>query len=333
MKGENAHQRKRKLVYATSRNSDRNLDVLKRRRPPVLDQSDIQDEPLSDEERGDTPLSQIGGPCTLIRLPSLTSVGLAGDNDPGSNSDDSTSNKLPETVKLRQSVDPGEIKRVKEENVRDSQEFIKNVKDDDAIEDVLVELEQRSSSRQDSDDKTHKLVVRKDYTKKYKLPPILYLSDLIERIQPFLSIVEAMYKHKVQSPYKFEATAVSEASNSAVLSLSEFRSMDINKIVAGYYGLRRQLCVGEEILKHYKQFLLKRQGKTMNWWGVADFANYVLAPEVLASLCISEMNLGDDIYDPATRENAYDIFRNTVEFGLVVADTDPLESWEVHVEK
>ena len=74
MKGENAHQRKRKLVYATSRNSDRNLDVLKRRRPPVLDQSDIQDEPLSDEERGDTPLSQIGGPCTLIRLPSLTSV-------------------------------------------------------------------------------------------------------------------------------------------------------------------------------------------------------------------------------------------------------------------
>lgn len=322
-------------MYATNRRTDPKLTVLKRRRTPELSENDTENEPLSDVERGEsTPISEMGGVCTSIKVPSTTSMGLSDESD--SESDDGRLASIPETVSLRQSVDPEDIERAKEQNNRGMHELDNVLEDDDSIEEASKDLDSPVRVRQNcptrTDHQSLKSELRKNYIKKYNLPPVLYLADLIRKIQPFLPVVEDMYKHKVHSPYKYEATAASEASNSAVLSLSEFRSMDINRFVAGYYGLKRQLSVGDEILRHFKEFLLNRQGKTMNWWGVSDFANYVLAPEVLASLCISEMNLGNDLYDPDTREKAYDIFHSTVEFGLVVADSDPLERWEAQFE-
>lgn len=335
---ENVYQRKRKVVYATGGDEDANLDVFKRRRTPVLNGSEELSEPLSDDERRSTPLGESGSPRP-IPLPSLDSLGVSPNSDSedeDSEDEEDRSNRLPETVSLRQSVGPEDIERVKAQNVGKMQGTATLLDCDDSIEDALTKTDSRSCGELDGGDRTqpreHKSRIRREYNDQYGLPPILYLSDLLARIQPLLSVVEDMYKHRVHSPYKFEATAAREASNSAVLSLSDFRSMNINKFVAGYYGLKRQLSVGEEILRHFKAFLLRRQGKTMNWWGLTDFTNYVLAPEVLASLCIVEMNLGDDLYDPVTREKAYDMFHCTVQFGLVVADTEPLEHWEAHVE-
>ena len=38
-------------------------------------------------------------------------------------------------------------------------------------------------------------------------------------------------------------------------------------------------------------------------------------------------------YDPEVRVLAYDLFEDTVEYGLIVADSDPIEQWETAIEE
>lgn len=286
---------RRNLVYSTKEDRDEKLEVFKRRRAAIL--GGEEQVPAVRRRRS-----------AKERALKAIAAGEDSDSDAGS-----------ELVNLRQSIAPEDIEEIKRQN----NQGLRCVTD-------LIEKGERSMDISSlsphplgsSDDK-----LRRKY-QQFALPPTLYRSELITRIQPFLRLVEDLFKNRVSSYYKHEATNALKSSKNAYLSLDEFRSMDIRKFVAGYYGLKRQLSVGEEILRQYRPFLLKRQGKTMKWWGVTDFANYVLAPEVLASFCIHEMNLGDDIYDQETREKAYDIFHNTTEFGLAIADTQPLEQWE-----
>lgn len=246
-----------------------------------------------------------------------------------------------EVIGLKQSVDIEDIEHTRKEGFgqsdKDGKKLLEEAEISLTMEDSPQDLHHRLKIHEELTDIKEqfleKLSVHKKYKLEHDLPKILTSSDLIEKIQPLLRIVRDMYRGVVDSYYKFEATLVSKKSKDGILSLKEFRSLDIDKFLAGFYGFKRQLLVGEEILRQFKSFLLKRQGETMRWWGVNDFANYVLAPEVLASLCIQEMNLGRDLYDKDTREKAYELFDKTVEYGIKVADTDPLEDWEIEVEE
>lgn len=285
---------KRKLVYSTSRSNDRNADFVKRRRTEYASDSSSSYEQEDEDEKGEA---------------------------------SSDSDAEPNEVKLKQTVDiiDIEITRKRDEMLQEAD--IPDLSLSDPSKSFKPEIVDQSQQQM------KKLKIRSWHMSRYHLPAILYTSELIEKTTPLLGIVKDMYRGVIDSHYKFQATQACTNSQYGFLSTKEFRSMDLTKFTAGYYGLKRQLRVGEEILKHYKAFLLKRQGNTMKWWGLADFANYVLAPEVLTSLCIQEMRLGDDIYDRSTRDKAYDIFTNTTEFGLLVADSDPLEPWETALEE
>lgn len=292
---------RRNLVYSTREDRDEKLEVFKRRRAAILE--------------GGEEVSA-GRRRRSAKTRALQAIAAGEDSD--SDAEEALRSEL---VNLRQSIAPEDIEEIKRQN----NQGLRCVTD--LIEKGERSMDISSLSPHPLGSSEDKEKLRRKY-QQFALPPTLYRSELITRIQPFLRLVEDLFKNRISSYYKHEATNALNASNNAYLSLDEFRSIDIRKFVAGYYGLKRQLSVGEEILRQYRPFLLKRQGKTMKWWGLADFANYVLAPEVLASFCIQEMKLGDDIYDQETREKAYDIFHNTTEFGLAITDTQPLEQWE-----
>lgn len=282
---------KRKLVYTTSKKNDRNLDFLKRRRIEDSFSSDDDANAAVDQERSVSSLSS------------------------SSSEEESHSNDL--HVSLKQSVDDRDLELTKR------REEIQIRTDRTEIEPIERQTKSYADEQWDADQ------IRKLCMDRYRLPKILYASELLEKATPLLSTVKDMYRGVVDSHYKFEANRMRQSSHKAILSAQEFRTMDLSKFTAGYYGMKRQFKIGETILQNYKSFLLRRQGDTMKWWGVSDFAHYVLAPEVLISLCIREMQLSDDIYDSNAREMAYDIFANTIKYGTLVADQTPLEPWEV----
>lgn len=355
---------KRKFVYVTNRQNDSNLDVVKRRQISLKnDFSDASNDSLSEEDRSSTHSNSSSIEENLLNMfdceplnrmtVSNASLLQGGKENSGLSAEDEattaihdyskckkTSSDLWPSVKLKQTVDVDDIEHIKRENnkgIQDSEKLLLDAEAsmlvDSAFHEMDPNLRVRSVSTDPKEQQLKKLAVRTKYEELYNIPRVLYLTELVVKIQPLLLIVRDMYKGVVDSYYKFEATSVAKISQKAFLSMEEFRSLNIKKFLAGYYGLKRQLRVGEEILKHYKSFLLKRQGDTMKWWGVTDFANYVLAPEVLTSLCIQEMKLGNDIYHKETREQAYEILDKTGQFGLVVADSDPLESWEIVMEE
>ncbi|QID87543.1 Restriction of telomere capping protein 4 [Saccharomyces pastorianus] len=193
-----------------------------------------------------------------------------------------------------------------------------------------------------------KLQTRKDYVSKFNLPPLLFSDELLNEVEPFMPIVMDILKGRVSSAYYFKAKNAYRNSQKAYLSVDEFRKLNLNKFTAGFYGLKRQLRVGEDIAKRYRRELTHNQPATLRWWGVTDFCNYVLAPEILASFCIRQLNfssrshspkLQDKLsekayyYDPETRVLAYDLFEDTIEYGLIVADSDPIEQWETAIEE
>ncbi|EDO19075.1 hypothetical protein Kpol_2000p40 [Vanderwaltozyma polyspora DSM 70294] len=183
-----------------------------------------------------------------------------------------------------------------------------------------------------------KLEVRAKYNKEFKLPQVLYHDEIIEAIKPYMDIIIQLLKGKLQSVYYDSAKQAFLNSERAILSAHEFRALDLKKFQAGYYGLRRQLCVGEYIYDIYKEKICSLKSPTARWWGPRDFSSYVLAPELLISVCIEEMGLKDDpnYFDDnnegsgeSARSKAYSILQDTVKFGQIVADTDPMQPWEV----
>lgn len=176
----------------------------------------------------------------------------------------------------------------------------------------------------------HKKALRDRFMKKYKLPLAYLEEDLLCATKQLLYTVDEVLSSKIASPYYTEAKRIANKSNKAFLSSEEFRQLDIKQFVAGYFGLKRQLTVGKQIIKLFEEKLTRNRSPAVKWWGVEDFANYVLAPEVLATLCIHDMKLLDDRKtDSEVREKAYILFQETAQYGLEVADYDPTELWEL----
>ncbi|CCE62095.1 hypothetical protein TPHA_0B04260 [Tetrapisispora phaffii CBS 4417] len=178
------------------------------------------------------------------------------------------------------------------------------------------------------------------FMKKYQLPNVLYFDELLAKVKPKFNIVDKILKGKMASPYYIEAKHLHKNSKKALLSTDEFRHMDMTKFQAGFYGLKRQLRLGQEIYNKFRVMLLSNKSPTLKWWGALDFAQFVLAPELLLHLCIEEMNLqkkaetteeGHSDEELDARELAYDLFKSTIVFGTSVADAYPLEEWESHI--
>lgn len=181
---------------------------------------------------------------------------------------------------------------------------------------------------------------------KYKIPEMVYSNKLEELCIPLLPIVNLILKGKVISEYYENAKVIYKASNRSSFIPTDVPRKKLDMLMAGFYGQRRQIIVRELILSKYKGDLWKSKNPTIKWWGPDDFATFVLAPEVLLVLAILQMKKGskklrkkiklhleelskEELEELQNdREDMYDIFQDTVEYGLRVTDDMALEQWQ-----
>lgn len=193
--------------------------------------------------------------------------------------------------------------------------------------------------------------LKMELEKKYHLPPPMYSSDLLERCKPLLKIVKLILKGSVSSSYYIDARSLSKQSRKPFFSLHHVPMSELNKFMAGFYGWKRQTLLGEFISTKYKNELSRNKSPVLKWWGVKDFATYVLAPEVLAIMSILQMKIGQErirskiehsLKDLGPKDikelqeyvlDVRDIFDATMVYGSSVMDSEPLESWEAELSK
>lgn len=170
------------------------------------------------------------------------------------------------------------------------------------------------------------LNVRRQSMEKYKLPPVLFLEELQARASIHLSKCESILSGKMSSLYYTMAKQVAKNSKRQVITKEDLTDLNIMKFTAGYFGSRRQAIVGMLIMEKYGSELKKHKNPVVTFWGPFDFSQYVLAPEILSHLCMEDFNLKNI-------EDAWDILQATIDFGIKVADSDPLEIYEIELEE
>ncbi|AET37359.1 Rtc4p Ecym_1102 [Eremothecium cymbalariae DBVPG len=172
----------------------------------------------------------------------------------------------------------------------------------------------------------HMLKVRLRYQKDFKVPRTLFSDQLMEKATKHIYIVDEILKGSRVSMYYDNARKAFKKSSRALLSVDEFRTMDLKWFTAGYFGLKRQIRLSSEVLNRYREVLSTHVNPTVRWWGPTDFCRYVLAPEILSYVCKEEMGFTDI-------DDAWTFMENTAEYGLIVADEEPLETWEIEFEQ
>ncbi|AGO10879.1 AaceriAFR632Cp [[Ashbya] aceris (nom. inval.)] len=170
------------------------------------------------------------------------------------------------------------------------------------------------------------LEVRLRYKNNFKVPPTLFADQLLAKAEQYIPHVEEILRGERPSMYYDNARKAYQKSSRALLSLEEFRQLDLKTFTAGYFGIKRQIRLSTEILSQYHEKLSKHRNPTVQWWGPTDFSHYVLAPEILSYVCRDELGLRDI-------DEAWTYMENTTEYGLIVADEEPLDIWELEYEE
>ncbi|AMD19581.1 HCL570Wp [Eremothecium sinecaudum] len=168
--------------------------------------------------------------------------------------------------------------------------------------------------------------VRLRFKKEFNVPRTLFADQLLEKARKYLPLIDQILQGTRASMYYDNARIAFKNSNKAMLSVQEFRTLELRSFTAGYFGVKRQIRLSSEILETYRDELSKHKNPTVQWWGPTDFSHYVLAPEVLSYVCKEEMSFADI-------EDAWSYMEKTAEYGLVVADEEPMELWEITYEK
>ncbi|SCU95870.1 LAFA_0G02806g1_1 [Lachancea sp. 'fantastica'] len=221
-------------------------------------------------------------------------------------------------------TDLQEVQKLNEQNDR-IERFLESPESDMVIVPRPSKLRKKALSLRQKDRFEETLAVRLRYMEKFGIPAILFADELREKVKKHLPIVNSVLTGERTSRFYHKAREVFQSSKNAVLSTKELRRLDLNQFTAGYYGMRRQMLVSVDVTNAYEERMKKMSSKTLKWWGVRDFAQYVLAPELLSALCCEEMGL--------TIHEAWDVMEDTTEFGRLVADRDPLEPFEMVAEE
>ncbi|CUS24351.1 LAQU0S15e02542g1_1 [Lachancea quebecensis] len=292
---------------------------------------DYETNPSNENENGISLELKQGKLRTQEKTASLKSVGT--DNQNAENTESDGDLPIEEVYDLKvipQDVDEQELQKLRQENDRNplradiGAEIDVEKAREEEIAFLLPQHSPPSHGPAVSEEEHFQRVtrVRNSYMQKLQLPRPLLAEELLEKTQKYLLLVERILSGQRPSMYYEHARNAFKRSRRAVLSIDEFRRLDLSLFTAGYYGVRRQMLVAVEVLHHYRELMARQTNRVLRWWGASDFAQYVLAPELLSALCQDEMNL-------PTLEDAWDVMEATTEFGLVVADDGPLEEWEV----
>ncbi|AAS54003.2 AFR632Cp [Eremothecium gossypii ATCC 10895] len=200
-------------------------------------------------------------------------------------------------------------------------------KDDDYMPKLCINKSMVFTDRQDQVAEYERLLeIRLKYKNAFKVPPTLFADQLLSKAEKYIPLVEEILRGERPSMYYDNARKAYQKSSRALLSVEEFRQLDLKTFTAGYFGIKRQIRLSTEILSQYQDKLSKHRNPTVQWWGPTDFSHYVLAPEILSYVCRDELGLADI-------DEAWTYMESTTEYGLNVADEEPLDIWELEYEE
>ncbi|SCW03094.1 LAFE_0G02806g1_1 [Lachancea fermentati] len=241
-------------------------------------------------------------------------------------SQDDAINPVEEIQLVQQDIDEEEIRIMKRINKRGAEDTTDvDVDNDGPLSDIFETPSKKLKKIDPCDTKEHlekRNRIKEKYNEIYDIPPALLAEELTSKIEKHMPLVIEILEGRRPSLFYDYARRAHNKSQRAILSVDEFRMLDLGQFIAGFYGLKRQMRVAVEIMHRYKEQLTTNDNSVLRWWGPSDFAQYVLAPELLSALCQEEMKL-------SSIDQAWDVIENTSEYGLVVTDEDPFEEWEV----
>ena len=141
---------------------------------------------------------------------------------------------------------------------------------------------------------------------------------LLRKVEKFLPIIDGILKCKERTSYFFDyARAQFETSHHETMSKAEKWQIDWTKYFGGYYGLKRQLFIGEIIKYKYRHSLsvFSQRNEMASYWAVNGFANFVLANELILRMVMEDFT--------CDFEKAQSIVRQSVDYGLRYIDSHP----------
>ena len=316
------------------------IDLQRESLNKLIPESGSDDTSSSDEVNGLPTSSDDADDVSLINSEDLNSSLLKSDPG-GTNKSDQTKNDETDSNDDQRIVLSGEVEL---EEVQETVKVYNNVKqallevettdESQLILDKIKRDSQYSSDTEcESRDADSELEdIQLEFRSKYPQLQIPYSDELCVKIIPYLDIVYDILSGVVTSMYYTRAKRAAMDSKKAFLSAEDFRNLDINLFTAGYFGLRRQLKVGNIIYEKFRDELARSKSPKIQWWGPIDFANYVLAPEVLVSFVLDTCQNKRSV-QLTSRQDVYELFDNTTYYGNTVTDNEPLESWELSRKK
>lgn len=164
----------------------------------------------------------------------------------------------------------------------------------------------------------------------YGIPaPITSKRALARRVERHMAQAKAVLETRAGSRFYQEARRLLSVSLHDSMTQKEKLVVDWDTFTGGYYGLKRQLFIGNMIASELQKELQSTRSREVSYWTTRGFSSFVLANEVIVSMIAEDFG--------CSRERAAEIAAETVEFGKAVADTaavvDDLEVGELHQEE
>lgn len=136
-----------------------------------------------------------------------------------------------------------------------------------------------------------------------------------------IPIIEKILKGNNNIKLKFQSKAEEIMKSSKSLRFSNLESFKHNLKVfdVGYYGLKGQVLITNEILKIYRNDIKKNSKKNLNlkklinFFSLETYTQYVLAPEVALRMIMNERNLSES--------EAYKVQLKSSQYGRVIVDS------------
>lgn len=116
-------------------------------------------------------------------------------------------------------------------------------------------------------------------------------SEIMHRVKPYLHMIPDFLSKKITMSYFYQlAKDIKLKSGSDSLTSRAKERINWTQFVGGYYGINRQMFIGSIIVSNFKRDLVKTANKNriVAFWGVEDFANYVLANEMILRLIMED---------------------------------------------
>lgn len=179
------------------------------------------------------------------------------------------------------------------------------------------------------DDKLSKVDSVKEKYQNYKFPEsITSKRELMKRTEQHIDEIKKILDFKMSpSIFYTQAKAQQQSSSHSIMSSSDRWQIDWKLFYGGYFGLKRQLIIGQILRSRCRKELRNaaRKNDTVSYWTTSEFATYVLANEVIIRIAMEDC---DCDFEAAER-----IILDSQEYGSIVADSieivDDLEVGEL----